>query len=257
MPLRGILLKAALFPAFMVGFSPLLTRRIFLKFSFAGLLGQITGWDYGDKSGPPHWAELSAAYHTCGDGQRQSPIDLDIAQAQTTAISFDYHPIAINLLNNGRTLQQAGGNRCTLILNNKIYQLLQFHIHTPSEHTHGGFHYPMELHLVHRHPPTGALAVVGVWLTPGKEQPELTKLSQHLPQQPGEQVANSASINPRNLLPKNRSLVRYSGSLTTPPCSEGVTWLVMTTPIEASVQQLDTFHNLLGDNARPLQRLGS
>ncbi|MEL6332454.1 MAG: carbonic anhydrase family protein [Cyanobacteria bacterium J06626_26] len=240
----------------MVGFSLLLTRRIFLKFSFAGLLGQITGWDYGNESGPTHWAELSAAYHTCGDGQRQSPIDLDITQAQVAAISFDYHPIAIDLLNNGRTLQQTGDDSCTLTLDNKIYQLLQFHIHTPSEHTHGGIHYPMELHLVHRHSPTGALAVVGVWLKPGNEQPELAILNKHLPQQPGEQMANSTSINPGHLLPNNHSLVRYSGSLTTPPCSEGVTWLVLTTPIEASTQQLDTFHNLLGDNARPLQRLG-
>ena len=240
----------------MVGSSLLLTRRIFLKFSFAGLLGQINRWSYGDKSGPTHWAELSTDYHTCGDGQRQSPVDLDITQARVAAVSFDYHPIAIDLLNNGRTLQQTGDDSCILTLDNKIYQLLQFHIHTPSEHTHGGLHYPMELHLVHRHPTTGALAVVGVWLTPGKEQSELTTLSKHLPQQPGEQIANSTSINPENLLPTNHSLVRYSGSLTTPPCSEGVTWLVLTTPLEASAQQLATFHDLLGDNARPLQRMG-
>ena len=114
----------------------------------------------------------------------------------------------------------------------------------------------MEIHLVHRHPATQALAVVGVWVKPGDEQPELASLGKTLPQQTGEFVNGAGTVNPLNLLPTERTLVRYSGSLTTPPCSEAVTWLVMTTPIEASVQQIELFHQILGNNARPLQRWG-
>ncbi|NEQ54681.1 MAG: carbonic anhydrase family protein [Leptolyngbya sp. SIO3F4] len=239
----------------MVALSLLLTRRIFLKFSLASVIGQMNAWSYSGVSDPTHWAELSADYHTCGDGQRQSPIDLDIIKAVEKPITFNYRPIAINLLNNGRTIRQTGDDGCTLTFNNKIYQLLQFHFHTPSEHTHNEQHYPMELHLVHRHHPTGELAVVGIWIQPGKEQLELTTLSKYLPQQPGGLSKASTVVNPENLLPKNHSLVQYSGSLTTPPCSEGVIWLMMTNPIDASAQQIATFHQLLGDNARPLQRL--
>ncbi|MEM7063873.1 MAG: carbonic anhydrase family protein [Cyanobacteria bacterium P01_B01_bin.77] len=235
----------------------LIPRRTFLELSLAGILGQIPQWNYGDTSGPTHWADLSTDYRICRDGQRQSPIDLDITQATVASVSFDYHPITIDLLNNGRTIQQTGNDSCTLTLDNEVYQLLQFHFHTPSEHTYGGIHYPMELHLVHRHASTGALTVVGLWLKPGVEQSELTALAQYLPQHPGQQIHGTAVINPANFLPQNPSLVRYIGSLTTPPCTENVTWLMMTTPIEASTDQIELFSHLLGNNARPLQRLGS
>lgn len=233
----------------------LITRRTVIESFLAGIIGQIPQWGYDGASDPSHWAELSADYHTCGDGKQQSPIDLDITKTDKASVTFDYRPVAISLLNNGRTVQQTGSQRCTLTINDQVYQLLQFHIHTPSEHTQNTVHYPMELHFVHRHLKTGELVVVGVWLKPGAAQPELEALTQHLPQRPGEQIRDSIQLNPANLLPKNSHLVSYSGSLTTPPCSEGVTWLVMTEPIEASARQIDTFHRLLGNNARPLQRL--
>ncbi len=226
-----------------------LTRRAFFKLSLASLL-----WGYDDDQGPPLWPTLSADYHTCGDGQQQSPIDIDTTQATANPVSFAYRPIPIDLLNNGRTIQATGNDGCTLTLAGQVYPLSQFHFHTPSEHTDGGTRYPMELHLVHRHPMTQALIVVGVWIKPGREQPELTVLGQQLPQQSGERISNVNRVNPDNLLPTARQLVRYSGSLTTPPCSEGVTWLMMANPIEASAQQIATFHQLLGNNARPIQR---
>ena len=232
-----------------------MTRRLFLQGSLASTVGQISGWSYGGDLGPSHWGEL-AEYRLCGQGQHQSPVAVDMAQARLEPVVFNYGPVAINLLNNGRTIQQAGDSRCTLTLDDRVYQLLQFHIHTPSEHVQAGRHYPGELHFVHRHIESGALAVVGVWLTPGTEQSELATLSRYWPQQPGANAAAPRRINLANLLPADRHLVRYSGSLTTPPCSEGVTWLMMATPLEASVQQIDTCHRLLGDNARPLQRPG-
>ncbi|MEM9267038.1 MAG: carbonic anhydrase family protein [Cyanobacteria bacterium P01_F01_bin.13] len=237
----------------MAGLS-LLTRRIFLKLFLAGVASRNDLWGYDGAADPAHWAELSADYHTCGDGRRQSPIDIDITAAMADLVSFDYRPIPINLFNNGRTIQETGSEACTLTIDNSVYTLVQFHFHTPSEHTHGGIHYPMELHLVHRHP-SGALAVVAVWITSGAQQPELVTISKNLPQQTGGRIHNASMVNPDNLLPKLRDLVRYSGSLTTPPCSEGVTWLVMSNPIEASARQIETFHQLLGNNARPLQRL--
>ena len=238
----------------MADFSLLVTRRIFLKLSLAGWLGQINPWSYGGETGPDHWAELSADYHTCGDGIRQSPIDVDIAKSTQDAVVFNYDAIAIDLLNNGRTLQQKGETGCSLTLDNQVYPLWQFHFHTPSEHTHRGMHYPMELHLVHRHPTSNALVVVGVWIKLGDKHQELDIDTQYLTQNPGDRIKAAERVNPANLLPINHSLVRYTGSLTTPPCSEEVNWLVMTTPIEASEQQIETFHQLLGNNARPLQR---
>lgn len=237
----------------MAGLPLLITRRFFIKGSLAGIVGQIKGWSYGGDLGPTHWGELSTEYQICGRGQHQSPIDLDMVQARAGAVGFHYRPIEVNLLNNGRTIQQTGDEHCTLTLDNQVYQLLQFHFHTPSEHLHKGRHYPMELHLVHRHPASGALAVVGIWVTPGGPQPELAAMGNYLPPQPGKTSRAPRPINPANLLPLDRRLVRYSGSLTTPPCSEGVTWLVMATPLEASVQQIEAFHRLLGNNARPLQ----
>lgn len=230
----------------------LLQRRGFLTLALTSFL-----WDYDGGNGPHQWATLSPDYHTCSDGEQQSPIDIDIAQAVDAPVTFSYGPVPINLLNNGRTLQETVDGHGTLTLDGQPYRLLQFHLHTPSEHTHAGVPYPMELHMVHRQPATGALAVVGIWIVPGKEQPELAALSQQLPQQPGERINNAVTIDPANLLPPQQKLVRYRGSLTTPPCSEGVTWLVMVNAVEASPQQIDTLHQLLGDNARPLQRLHS
>lgn len=228
----------------------LLTRRAFFKFSFISIL-----WGYDGDKGPIRWPILSPDYHTCGDGQRQSPIDIDVTNAIALPVGFDYRPIPIDLFNSGRTIQETGNDGCTLTLDGEVYRLIQFHFHTPSEHTDGGIHYPMELHLVHRHPVTKALAVVGVWIQPGVEQSELAALSQALPPT-GERTHNTHRVNPSNLLPAEQKMVRYSGSLTTPPCSEGVTWLVMVNPIEASVGQIEQFHELLGNNARPIQRSG-
>lgn len=228
----------------------LVTRRVFFKLTFASIL-----WGYDGDKGPPYWSALSADYHTCKDGTQQSPIAIDTTTAAVIPVKFDYRPIPIDLFNNGRTIQAAGDDACTLTLDDQVYQLIQFHLHTPSEHIDGSGHYPMELHLVHRSPVTKALAVVGIWVTPGVAQSELAILSKHLPTHPGDHTRDTISVNPGNLLPPKRELVRYSGSLTTPPCSEGVTWLVMTRPIEASALQIAQFHQLLGDNARPLQRV--
>lgn len=228
--------------------SPLLPRRRFLALAFTSFI-----WDYDGNNGPLQWGTLSPDYHTCGDGVQQSPVDIDVAQARQIPATFRYRPLPIDLVNNGRTLQEMGSDGCTLTLDDQTYTLVQFHLHTPSEHTLGGIHYPMELHLVHRQPETGALAVVGVWIQPGAAQPELAALSQQLPQQPGERIHSSGTIDPTNLLPTVRRALRYEGSLTTPPCSEGVTWLVMVTPVEASVEQIAVLHKLLGDNARPVQ----
>ncbi|MEM1241628.1 MAG: carbonic anhydrase family protein [Cyanobacteria bacterium P01_H01_bin.26] len=230
-------------------FNPLIGRRAFLKLTAAGMVGP--DWSYSGAAGPTRWADLSASYHTCRDGQRQSPVDIDIGTAVEAPVAFNYRPMPIDLDNNGRTVQQTDHGRCSLTLNGIDYGLLQFHVHTPSEHTHRGRHYPMELHLVHRSPQD--LAVVSVWIKPGSEQPELARLAGWLPP-PGQRRRSAVQVNPALLLPTERRLVQYSGSLTTPPCSENVTWLVMAIPIEASLAQIETFHRRLGNNARPLQR---
>lgn len=226
------------------------TRRAFLHLLPAlGLLD----WTYGPRRGPHRWAELSPQYALCGSGQHQSPIALNLATAATATPEFSYQPMGLNLFNTGRTVQQRCPRGSWLTLDAQPYELLQFHFHTPSEHRWGEQGFPLEIHFVHRSPETKALAVVGVGVTVGEASPVLALLVAAWPG-PGERSATAAQIQPAQLLPEPTGYLRYSGSLTTPPCSEGVTWLVATQPITAAQHQLDQLAHHLGRNARPLQQ---
>jgi carbonic anhydrase len=217
-------------------------------------------WGYSGHSGPEHWAELNSDFATCKSGTRQSPIDINRAQlmaAQLDDIRFDYRAISPEIINNGHTIQVNYANGSAITMNDEQFQLAQFHFHTPSENTVNGKPFDMEMHLVHKNV-KGELAVVGVFFKKGKHNANLEKLWDNMPAATGEKKNPAATrLNAEDLLPQNRTYVHFNGSLTTPPCSEGVNWYVMNEPMEASAEQIARFAGVIGQNARPVQQLNN
>jgi len=217
--------------------------------------GHGSHWTYEGESGPAHWGSLSEDYATCAKGQSQSPIDISGAQDKDVAdVEFAYQDSAINILNNGHTIQVNYDKGSSITVDGKEYHLLQFHFHTPSEHTVGSQHFDTEMHLVHKSD-DGKLAVVGVLIKRGEDNEAFEDIIENLPEHAGDKDTLEDTVNAEDLLPQDRSSYRYSGSLTTPPCSEDVTWIVMKTPIELSGDQVDALHEILNDNNRPTQPL--
>ena len=217
-------------------------------------------WAYAGSSGPEHWGDLDRTFSTCKTGTRQSPIDINPTQLVTANlgdIQFDYRSFSPEVLNNGHTIQvnYPEGSRITVA--DRQFELAQFHFHTPSENTVNGKAYDMEMHLVHKNT-KGELAVVGVFFKQGRQNAELEKLWQHLPKRSGEtQTLSDIRWSAANLLPKNLAFAHFNGSLTTPPCSEGVNWFVINEPLEASAEQITRISNIIGNNARPVQELNN
>jgi carbonic anhydrase len=210
-------------------------------------------FEYEGEDGPEAWAELSDHYETCGRGQEQSPIDLANASlADLENISFNYGETAVNIINNGHTIQVNVSSGSHIVINGETYNLAQFHFHAPGEHTVAGQSYPLEMHLVHR-AANKALAVVGVFIAEGAENEAFAPVWEHLPAEETGVTATGASVNVAALLPANQLFYRYNGSLTTPPCSEGVLWSVMSTPIEMSAEQIAAFTDIIAGNNRPVQ----
>lgn len=213
-------------------------------------------WSYEGSTGPEAWASLSEEFALCGTGTEQSPIELSGAGAENLKdLVFTYQPSILTITNKVHTIQETYDGGSTLEVDGQTYELKQFHFHTPSEHTLNGAHSPLEMHLVHQNT-EGALAVVGVMINEGAENSAFTPIWDKLPTD-----ANQAhsypdiSINAADLLPAERLAYHYEGSLTTPPCSEGVQWLVLSSPIEMSAAQLEAFQKLIEFNSRPTQPL--
>ena len=203
-------------------------------------------WSYEGNGAPAQWGGLSPDFKTCAAGAEQTPIDLRGAiRAAPGPVTFGYQKMPLTVLNNGHTIQvnTPPGNKISI--GGTAYELLQFHFHHPSEHLLEGKSLAMELHFVHK-AANGALAVVGVFLQPGAANPALTPIWNAMPEK----------AEPARLLPKERAYFRYMGSLTTPPCSEGLTWTVFRTPVQVSPEQIRMFGALFPMNARPAQSLG-
>ncbi|MFC7291176.1 carbonic anhydrase [Hirschia litorea] len=214
-----------------------------------------THWDYSGPRGPEHWGEKDSANAACQVGTQQSPIDINsTTPAFASAPQIDWKPIKHgDVVNNGHTLQldvkDAGG----ITLDGKSYELMQFHFHTPSEHTIHGRHFPMEAHFVHK-ASDGTLANIAVMFAEGANNAELDPMWWSAPLSEGK-AAVAFNLDMEDLLPTNRAAFRYQGSLTTPPCSEIVSWTVLQTPLSVSKTQIAAFRALIGDNARPTQPL--
>jgi carbonic anhydrase len=211
-------------------------------------------WSYGGQTGPQAWGRLKPEFRQCAVGQRQSPIDIREGIAlDLEAVQFNYQPGSFSVVDTGHTVQVevAAGN--SIEVNGRRYLLQQFHFHRPSEERIDGRQFEMDVHLVHRDA-EGRLAVVAVLLERGAAQPLLQTVWNNLPLEKHEPFAGRGELDPGQLLPADRRYYTYMGSLTTPPCTEGVLWLVMQQPLTVSAQQIDIFSRLYPMNARPIQR---
>lgn len=211
-------------------------------------------WGYEGHEGPAHWGDLSPAFSTCKSGVKQSPINIaDAKKAKSAPIEFHYKASSLNVVNNGHTIQANYDKGSYAVIGGKRYDLLQFHFHGPSENTIDGKAYPMEAHLVHK-AADGQLAVVGIMMKQGKTDGTIGKVWKVMPVEAGK-ASGKAKINAADLLPRDRSYYHFSGSLTTPPCSEGVNWNVMANAVEVSADQVGAFQKMFRNNARPVQPL--
>ncbi|MFO0794744.1 MAG: carbonic anhydrase family protein [Candidatus Brocadiaceae bacterium] len=238
------------------------TFILFLPFTVATTLfadsaehGQPFPWSYEGECGPEHWGELIHEYCNCKVGDIQSPIGISVAEkAHLESINFHYYPTPLKILNNGHTIQINYGCGSSISVGNKKYELMQFHFHTPSEHKIHGKSYAMEAHLVHKGA-HGELAVIAILIEEGKESAFIKTLWSNFPKEVGkEHVVSDVRICASQLLPKNTSAYyTYTGSLTTPPCSEGVNWFILKEPIEVSKVGVNKFTSLFKHDARPIQ----
>jgi carbonic anhydrase len=210
-------------------------------------------WGYEGEQGPSHWGDLDVASKACSIGSQQSPIDIRssiTARLPPLQIAWPKKPNMI--VNNGHTIQVNADPGNTLTVGKDKYDLLQYHFHHPSEHLIGGKNFPMEVHFVHRNA-AGNLAVVGALMTAGRANAAFNKIVAAMPAKEGPAIKMTAA-DPNQMLPAKRSYYQYSGSLTTPPCSEVVNWLLLREPIQVARADIDAFGRLFPMNARPAQK---
>lgn len=249
---------------------PVLFVIIFILFAVQGLTGVVdiiqflikfvgglknkVKWGYGKNNGPDVWGQLSSCYCLCSEGKNQSPINIaEAVKAKLPEISFNYQPTTLKLLNNGNTIEIQYDEGSWIEIEGIKYTLQQFHFHSPGEHTVENKVFDMEMHLVHKNN-EGVIAVIGVMINKGDENKIFSPVWKTLPINAGEiRNISDESINVDDMLPISRFSYRYEGSLTTPPCSEGVKWLVLTTPIEMSETQIKKFRAIIHKNNRPIQ----
>lgn len=214
-------------------------------------------WEYEGDDGPEHWADLDPEFQACA-GKNQSPIDLShFIEAELPPIEFDYKVGGNEVINNGHTIQVAYDDGSSITLDSIVFELKQFHFHVPSENHINGRSFPMEAHFVHADS-SGNLAVIALMFQQGARNPALDAVWKRIPNHAGDERALTPEIAATDLLPADRDYYRYSGSLTTPPCSEGVRWLVLKQPVTASAQQLRALITILGHpNNRPVQPVGA
>lgn len=213
----------------------------------------VIPWSYEGEGAPANWGKLRSDYVTCDSGKRQSPIDIrDSINVDLEQIRFDYKPTLFRIVDTGHTVEVHVGEGSTLSVMGKQYELVQLHFHRPSEERINGKVYDMSVHLVHRSL-EGQLAYLAVLLEKGGEHPLIQTLWNNLPLEVGQELVPEVSIDLNGLLPENRTYWTYMGSLTTPPCTENVLWLVLKQPLQVSPEQVAIFSRLYRNNVRPLQ----
>jgi carbonic anhydrase len=218
-----------------------------------------TSWDYEGARGADHWGELDPQYALCNTGKEQSPIDIrDSVKADLPVLRFESKVGPLRYVINNRYTIRVNyhpGNGNFLSVGNTRYELTQFHFHHPSEEYVNGKPFGMEVHLMYQ-AAGGKVAGVTVFVKPGSANSTVQKVWEHMPKTEGEEQALGEVVSPGDLLPQNSNdYYTYMGSVTAPPCTEGVTWFVLKTPIEISAEQIDAFAKLYPHDVRPLQPL--
>ena len=224
----------------------------------AGHGGGEVHWAYEGETGPQAWGKLKPDFNTCATGKRQSPINIEdgaTLQGPAEPVQFAYAPSNGTVVNNGHTIQVDVQGENSITVRGSTYRLLQFHFHTPSEEQINFKRFPMVAHLVHKNN-EGQLAVVAVLLDEGAASPFIDKVWTYMPLDSGDRVRMPAGLlNLSELLPTDQRYYQFMGSLTTPPCSEGVLWMVLKKPVTLSKGQYKLFTQLYPNNARPVQAL--
>ncbi|MER1999551.1 MAG: carbonic anhydrase family protein [Lysinibacillus sp.] len=240
-------------------------KRMFLLLGICFILALIVWskkreWSYEERTGPEYWGELAPSNATCAKGSEQSPINIETSQViedeNIIGKQINYEPTTFTLLNNGHTIQaNATTENNSIVVEGIEYQLSQFHLHTPSEHQFNGQNYDVEIHFVHKDK-SGKLAVLGVMIQEGRKNKVLATLWDSLPKEETKKaVSEKYLIHLPALLPKNQESFYYDGSLTTPPCTEDVQWIVFENPIQMSKEQIKAFQEIFEHNHRPVQPL--
>jgi len=209
-----------------------------------------THWSYSGPTGPEHWAELSPESAACGIGFNQSPVDItETVEADLDTLEFEYRAKATSMINNGHTFQINVAPGSFMRAGDDEFQLVQFHFHSPSEHQVKGELFQLEAHFVHTNE-RGDLAVVGILYRSGKWNKDLEQLGTIAPTEINQPVPLDMDLTELELYTDHETYYRYSGSLTTPPCTEGVRWFILKTPGHIAVEQAETFVELIGEDAR-------
>lgn len=212
-------------------------------------------WGYQGETGPEHWGDLSPEYVLAKTGEHQSPIDISQATPESLSqIQFDYGPSQIDLVYNGHTVEEMEDHESSITVDGKRFILQQFHFHSPSEHTVAGKHFDMEMHLVHKSD-EGEIAVVGVLIEEGADNAAFDQVWNYLPSAENRERKESVTVDAATLLPSDKNYFRYTGSFTTPPCTEDVLWMILKSPVELSPRQIATFRAIIDGNNRPVQPL--
>ncbi|WP_224094068.1 carbonic anhydrase [Nostoc sp. MS1] len=212
-------------------------------------------WGYTGHNSPENWGSLSPSYQMCDIGKNQSPINITTSvDANLPSIKFNYKTLSTEILNKGQTVQVNVESGSSIVVDGVTYALKQYHFHTPSENHIAGKSFPLEAHFVHADA-KGNLAVIAVMFAEGKANSQLAELWQKMPMKAGENSVLKGDVkNLHSLLPQNQEYYRFNGSLTTPPCSEGVKWMVMKEPLTVSKEQVEKFSLAVnGTNNRPVQ----
>ena len=241
-------------------------RRSLLKFLLVEAIAlnlntdkATSDWSYKGETGTDFWGELDPQFQACRSGQAQSPINIEGSgfSLDVGSLDFNYQDTPLIIVNNGRTISVDYQPGSSLTLDDKEYELVQFHFHQPSEHLIKGRAAAMEAHFVHREGATGDLVVLAVLMSEGETNKALELIWRRiLPSDSQAEKIADLTINALQILPEDsKRYYRYQGSLTTPPCSEIVTWLVLKQPISVSKSQLASFDRVIGNNARPVQAL--
>ncbi|MEP2735620.1 MAG: carbonic anhydrase family protein [Erythrobacter sp.] len=213
----------------------------------AGADEKKVAWDYGDEKGPANWGTLSEEYAACASGLEQSPIDLPAAsEANLITVTTNYGETSAEVVDLGKTIQANVAEGMSLISGDTEYGLVQVHMHTPSENTVEGKAFPMTAHFVHASA-EGAFAVLGIMFEEGEANPAIDAILGN--------VGSAAELDLSDMLPAELNAYNFPGSLTTPPCTEGVNWHVVSTPVSASAEQIAALTEAMGNNARPVQPL--
>lgn len=214
-------------------------------------------WTYEGEAGPENWGSLGEAYAVCGSGMAQSPINIlvaDFIEADLTNIQFNYGTTKLNANNTGHGIQVDVDAGSSISYNGIVYDLKQFHFHTPSEHTVEGEHADMEVHFVHEDPLTKNLAVIGIFMAmDGDDNAAYADVFANMLPEAGKKTIADVTLDLNALLPEDTTYLTYQGSLTTPPCSQIVRWLVLGGAVYLSQAQIEAFQAIYAMNARPTQ----